>query len=710
MSGRFDWQTDEDGAWSAPEGPRRPGRGSRRLWTVALLIFLGAGLLYALYQFSQRRLSQREAVVKTEVLAAHNTWQQAVARGDLELLTSLTDRDEAGWFTAQRRLLLAGRTLDRTALGLKQDGDAPPLPEAVLSSDLSSAELTYLQSYRPVGADDETPLLMAQTAYYERRGALWLQRPPTAEEWGPELERANVRVVATFPQRDAELIGRLAADLSRDLGDLCEQAARQAQSVSRLCDPAGRIRLAFLTDPMSLLALAADQRPSLSGTTFRLPTPTLVGKPLDDAGYALLYQGYTDRILTTLRQVVAQPIPLPAQDIAALCYVSENSRLSLVTYRPSEDLWSELPADKPYRYLWSMPDDNGFILRAGLPGIDLDRLQLTLYRDDQRLELLDVGQAQLTASVAGLVTNSTGQSLVLRLGQGSTGTAFYRWVPLATCNSGGCTELEVDGFPSWSPDGKHTLINDAGRLMVGDGQGRARSALDDGFSPFWLSPTRFGYVALPQDRADADMRVIVQDVLSDQRTVIADSVQLMQAAGVAAAKRLRIRYATVSPTDPLLILLAGTPAGDSAGQYFILGVRLQGQPDSLSDLAAGPPEVIARLPGAPVGDPAVSTPTGSPPFAISGNGRWLVAVRFADPFTNAWELNLTDLTTGETQIITTNHPPYPAPFPFFDWSADGQWLVVVDNGFLRLIAPDYNYERVVSHDFRSCSYTAWVNR
>jgi hypothetical protein len=672
---------------------------------------LSVGLLLALYQFGQRRLSQREAAVKTEVLAAHNTWQQAVARGDLELLTSLTDRDEAGWYTAQRRLLLAGRTLDRTALGLEQVGDAPPLPEVALSADFSSAELTYPQAYKPVGGADETPLLLAQTAFYERRGALWVQRPTTAEEWGPELERANARVIATFPQRDAELVGRLAADLSRDLGDLCEQAARQAQSVSRLCDPAGRVRLAFLTDPLSLLALADDQRPALSGTTFRLPTPTLVGVPLDDAGYALLYQGYTDRILTTLRQVVAQPIPLPTQDIAALCYVSENSRLSLVTYRPSEDLWSETTADKPYRYLWAMPDDNGFILRAGLPGIDLDRLQLTLERDDQQRELLDVGQAQLTASVAGFVTNSAGQGLVLRLGQGSTGTAFYRWVPLATCDDmGGCTELEVDGFPSWSPDGQHTLINDAGRLMIGDGQGRARSALDDGFSPFWLSPTLFGYVALPQDRTDADMRVIVQDVLTGRRTIIADSVQLIGAAGGAATGRLRIRYATVSPTDPSRILLAGTPAGDSAGEYLILGVRLQGRLDSISNLVVGPPEVITRLPGAPVGDPAVSTPTGSPPLAISDNGRWLTAVRFADPYTNAWELNLIDLTTGETQIITTNHPPYPAQYPFFDWSADGQWLVVVDNGFLRLIAPNYGYERVVAHDFRSCSYTAWVNR
>jgi len=33
---------------------------------------------------------------------------------------------------------------------------------------------------------------------------------------------------------------------------------------------------------------------------------------------------------------------------------------------------------------------------------------------------------------------------------------------------------------------------------------------------------------------------------------------------------------------------------------------------------------------------------------------------------------------------------------------------LVDKGFLRLIAPDYEYERIITHDFAACRYPAWV--
>lgn len=703
MSSRFSWQTDDDRDWSEPDDrPRRP-RLSRRLWTVLLVLSLAAAALLAVYQFGQRRLAQREAAIRSEVMAAHTTWRAAAERGDIELLLTLSARDETDWTSAQRQLLLAGQLLDRSALGLRAAPGDPAPPSISLSPDQTTAELRFAQPYTDVATGRTVTL--EQTAVYRRAGPTWLQRPLTADEWGPMQERANQQLIATFPQRDADVVNRLALDLSRDLGDLCREAEEGGRA-SRLCDPQGRIRLAFLTDPAALLALSDAARPSLDGLTFRLPTPTLAGRPLDDAGYALLYRGYTDRILTTLRQLVSQPIPLPPQDIAALCHTSASSRLSLAFYRPEDDDWL-LPDEPPARTLWPLPNDDGLILRAGLPGIDLDRLQLSLRRDGVRQPLVDVGQPQLTASLAGFVDNTNGGGLLIRLGQGSSGVAGYAWAPFVACTPEGCATVDLSGYPVWSPDGRRTLVSDGGRLLLGDAQARLSTALGNGFSPFWLSNTRFGYVALAAGDSP-DMRLMLQDALTRERAVIGGSRSLMQAAG--ADDRLRIRYATTSPADPSLLLIGATPAGNSDGEYLIFGQRLSDSPDALSEAVAEPARVLARLPGVPVGDPARYTPTGSPPFNVSPDGRWLVAVRFAAAATNAWELTLVDLTTGETKTLTTNHPPYPAQFPFFDWSADGRWLVLVDDGYLRLIAPDHDYERVVAHEFRTCRHVAWVNR
>lgn len=706
MSGRFNWQTDDEQNWSAPESPRRP-RLSRRLRTVLLASGLLAVLLITLYQISQRRLAQLQAGLRSEIRAAHTTWLTAVARGDLELLTTLSAREDAGWFTAQRRLLLAERTLDRPAFGLRVTPAAATEQSIALSPDQTTAELLYRQPYAVAGGGDET-VTLEQIAFYERTGPIWLRRAPTAEEWGPILQRASAQVIATFPERDADLVNRLALDLSDDLGDLCRQM-EQAHSASRLCDEQGRIRLAFETDPEALLLLNDDMRPALAGLTFRLPTPTLVGRPLDDAGYARLYHGYTDRILMTLRRLAEPPIPLPEQDIAALCFTSPGSRLTLLTYRPDDDSWTPAPEGSPYRTFWPLPDDDGLILRAGLPGIDLDRLQLSLRRDGSDRPLLDVGRSQLTASLAGITVQGDNGGLLLRLGQGSTGVASYAWASLPACTAGDCELLDLPGYPVWSPDGRLTLLSDVGRLLLGDDLAHPTRELDDGFNPFWLSPTLFGYVALPDDQSD-DMRLVVEDAVSGEQMVLTDGRSLMLAVDPAVEGSLRIRYVTTSPADPTLVLVGGTPAGNSAGDYVILAQRLSGSLASAGDLAVGPLQVLARLPSAPVADPARYTPTGSPPFNVSADGRWLVAVRFTDVVTNAWALHLIDLAGGASRVINTNHPPYPAQFPFFDWSADGRWLVVVDDGYLRLVAPDYDHERVVAHEYRSCSSTAWLNR
>jgi len=114
------------------------------------------------------------------------------------------------------------------------------------------------------------------------------------------------------------------------------------------------------------------------------------------------------------------------------------------------------------------------------------------------------------------------------------------------------------------------------------------------------------------------------------------------------------------------------------------------------------------LVGAGPGHPGLITPTGYPPFGFSPDGRWLIASAYQDPPEEGWRLFVHDLQRGETEEYTAGYPTYPAQYPFYDWSADGNWLLVVDDGFLRLIAPAENYERLLPHPHDNCLFSAWI--
>ncbi len=706
---RFNWQTEDEDAWVEPAAHRRMPQPRRGVWAALLGLMIVAGCFAVLYQLGQWRTLQRELVIKREILAVHTTWRRAVVRGDEELFAALTARDDPRWYAAQRQLLQLGRTLDRQALGLTASPEPGPEPVITLSPDLDTALFVYQQPYSSVSSD-AVGVFLQQTAFYRRQGSVWVQQAPPADVWGPTQMITSANVVADFPERDRSWVERIVADLDRDLGEVCGQIGEGSPSKpSPLCDANGRIRIDFLTDASAVAAFLDRARPSLDGLSFSLPSPTLIGVPVDEAGYQVVYAGYTGHILETLRHIAAQPIPLPDQDIAALCFTSPGSRLDLVTYRLDEERWVEEEADRSYRYLWPTPDDEGLLLRVGLPGIDLDRLQVTWRRHDQETALLDVGTALVTASLTTFAHTLDGNGYVVRFVQGSTGVATYEWFPLATCEDGACAPRPLDGFTIWSPDSERTLINDVGELKVGDSHGNALYSLGAGFSPFWLSPTTFGYVELSDPRHGPDMRIAVRTTLADEPAIVADTENLMERVYPDREGRLRIRYVTSHPTDPSLVLVAVSPTGSSSRDYAIVALRLSVEPTGRQSDGGISAKVVLRLPTAPTDNPTTSSPTGSPPFTLSEDGRWLMAVRFTDPTSNSWEVNLVDLTTGEIQVIKTNHPPYPAQFPFFDWSADGQWLVVVDDGYVRLLAPAYGYERVIPHEFGSCRYTGWVN-
>jgi hypothetical protein len=95
-------------------------------------------------------------------------------------------------------------------------------------------------------------------------------------------------------------------------------------------------------------------------------------------------------------------------------------------------------------------------------------------------------------------------------------------------------------------------------------------------------------------------------------------------------------------------------------------------------------------------------------YTFSPDGRWLMLN--INPPTPAntiplWQQYLYDTRTDLLSILSFDSSFI---YPEQDWSADGQWLVRLGDGFLLLSAPGHSYQQVILHPFFDCTNVVWV--
>lgn len=303
---QFDWRTEDDASWREPPKPLPP-ESRNRPWGVIifiLLVLLTAG--FVVYRQLERQIDAATTAVQTDVLATHNLVQTAVARGDLELFRSqLSGRDPA-WTETQESLLTDGLIQGREFWGWQQPIFSPPLTLADLTAvsdplgltmapDLNSAELQFPLTYLVTKADGVTETItLAQTAVYRRGKNRWLLAPPEEAFWGGWVTNRGDLVTLIYPQRDSLVAEQLAADLEVMLRQLCETFPDLA------CPDDLHISLRLDADPAIVLT-ATDWETFLDGRlALHLPAPTLMGRPVDQAGYDALYRAYGAQVATAV--------------------------------------------------------------------------------------------------------------------------------------------------------------------------------------------------------------------------------------------------------------------------------------------------------------------------------------------------------------------------------------------------------------------------
>ncbi|MCI0397817.1 MAG: hypothetical protein L0322_23170, partial [Chloroflexi bacterium] len=341
MAKDFEWRTEEDNAWAegvadAPEAPRRAA--SERRWPLVLGVFFVLGLLgFVVVRQLREQVDQTESDTSEEITTSFDLMWTAAEEGDVELFHLVLSGRDPEWTEAEKELLEKKGLFDRPAMGLHLNGHPPQIADTTLSPDLREAVVTATGVYTMDVGNGVTQTVQLQlTSIFRQGSARWLLSPPEEEFWGEMGMTRGTRLTLMYPQRDREIALRLARDLDEKVGEVCTILADLNCPANLFLD----VRLE--TDPSSLL-VAADQAIVLEdGRRLVLPAPTLVGVPVDEAGYQALFRGYASRVATAvishqvdweccrraplfrallarqLEQLALQPWPLSAGDYERL--------------------------------------------------------------------------------------------------------------------------------------------------------------------------------------------------------------------------------------------------------------------------------------------------------------------------------------------------------------------------------------------------------
>ncbi len=93
----------------------------------------------------------------------------------------------------------------------------------------------------------------------------------------------------------------------------------------------------------------------------------------------------------------------------------------------------------------------------------------------------------------------------------------------------------------------------------------------------------------------------------------------------------------------------------------------------------------------------------------SPNGRYLLRSHF-NLDEARWHLAIYDTLTQETLYNTVTAPKEAELQQYLDWSADDGWLVIANQGYLRLVSLETGYEQLVIDEGFKCETAVWVNR
>jgi hypothetical protein len=755
----FEWRTEEDEPRSEPLTPVATSRDSRRKWpylVVTLLLLATAGLLAG--RQVRRQVSVAENTAADDVRHAFYLAQQALARGDAELYSSLLDRTDTVWLAGRQEAVEEGVSADLSFAGLvPQPGELEVLG-VTLSPDLSGAELRWRRSFTvDAGSGLAGTATLEYVDFYRYQEGRWLLAPPPPHFWGPWETSEGQFLTLVYPERDTAVGRRLATDLDELMARLCPQI-----DVAAACQPGNRVQLRFGTEANRLLNMARYTNQPQTwhialGPTgqLELPAPTLLGHPLDEAGYQALYRAYgrfltrvlvatvidrspgSDGYLTARAAegqllalglitwppaaAVAAQVPLPVlmPDLVVLCPDAAGRADGLRRYNPASARWQPLLTGEEIYQMVPLAGGRAVAVAAHSLVAGEPRQRAILYAPQESRILLEqsAGAGHPRLYLSGGAVDSR---LFIWLPDESSGTA-WQWLDVPACLAGECRLQPAGARLDWSPGGEHTLfwLNDGRRLrrFLGDSQGNPVRELDVNATA-WLSAGEFAGI----DHSFGEMVNAGNEELGVTLPQNTQPEASQRAYGLAATGAVVLSSVGDEAPRTLLTaadLLAMIPVGEWPLRFNVTSVwAAPGRADLLLIQASGMAYDFSSSAGsAGQRDYLFLAGTGGAAHLLwsgtllswvtfSPDGRWLAWIDVGDDRL----LAVYDLQQDELRFFDIGPKPFfeQITWPSFDWSADGRWLVVVHDGLLYLVAPEYGYRHVVIPEAPGCRQAAWV--
>jgi hypothetical protein len=759
----FEWRTEEDGKWPemppAPESRPLPARWRRWLLLLAGVLVV-AGLMG--YRQLRQRVSLVENAAAQDVVAAHTLVRQAVERGDGELYRSLLD-DPRGLAGQRRQMMDEGFFYQRSTFGLGEAIGEPEVVEVKFAPDLLTAELIWRQSFRLSDDGREETVTLQRADLYRRQAERWLLAEPGREFWGDWQTAEGGFLHLIYPERDAAVARRLLPDLDDLLGQLCRRldAGTDCESSRRPL----QIRLA--TDPISLKklhdapgsVLAMGTNSVSAQRAMDLPTPSLLGAPLTESGYQLVYRTYGRLLVSALLQQfissqqpwhnwdslqiaaleshlvemglqswpppptqppgLQQAATTPSADLLMMCAGSATAGetatgADLYRYQFASQQW-QLEDELTGLYsLHATPGGQGVILMAQTPVDGRPRGQIW-YRYGATTTLLqDFAAHDPDARFYPWLgwPDPAGNYMLFSRYSGAGRTNWFAW-DLAACRSGPCEALFLLGDTRWSPDGRRTLVSSYSHPVttaLGDERGQNLQPLsseraDGAFT--WLDTDRYAFVHTPYRARQGEGpltggEVVVKNVDSGESEVWLTAADLLAALPVdLLPAEFNIAFLWPVPGQPDKVAIVATGMGSwqlTADTGYARDLRY-----FLFVLDAGAEPTVEYL----------ALRWFVPHFRFSADGRFLAWSDFDGEFSD-WRLHLYSLADGSFKTVAVPARSLLQPaFRFgFDlnWSPDGRWLLAHGLGLLLLLEPESDSWLPLTLPAPGCVTAAWMDK
>ncbi len=751
MANEFEWHTDVDGGWE-PQAPepapsQRPTSRRRKLMVLAIAVGLLLAAGYGAYRMLTSRVEEATSTAERGLLMAHELLVSGSMEGDQDLVLSVVAKRPASWHDLNADLVARQLFFSRRPLGIEviREGDQHAAEiETRLMPELDAAEVVDRRSYLADGRGMTETIMLERSFFYELTGEQWVLSPAAEERafWGNWITDERTNISVTYPERDEEVAIRLAGYLDSFLPALC--------AADLDCPDDFQLTFKLERDPTSIRRLSEGVyaiRASSAAIADRLvlPAPSLVGKPVDEAGYEALERGYAGWIGTAIvarygpstarpEDVLArfdlqvpptpvEPLPRPArgtfpagvtgpdQDVLLLCSSGSLDRMlrfETATGTWQEEatgaLWGQVDSATPGRspgtstYLSRLPNYRGVIVQTTNGQGEQAVWHSYLLIDGSARLLTEERQTHVYLPPRLQPDGQPPENLLSFYVPGDeAGEGFSSMlVNLETCPSSPCATESLPGMLAWSPDGRRTALiapeaDGNQRLYLGDGKGAIMAEVGIGQSPAWVDEDRFVYVAQghedPQDRLARwfGQEVRLVDAGSESPSsghLLFDAETLRQAISV--EKRPdNLTLWTVQPAMPGSGWWYVTARGDWKGQRMDYFL--------VYDQAAT--EIRLAI-------PLVEYGLIQPPMVNAPRTQVLIVALPRDD--GEMSVELISANTDEVRRLPARLPQ--------DWSADGQWLIQLDRGLMTLVSTDSAAQWPIAHDLDSCYWAVWTKQ